>query len=139
MVATNTASDLELCASTYRHFSPAGFSSEIFIVENNSRVIQKTNNKRIEKIKREDILRENFQIYGIAMQVQLFHSYSYAGTAISQLAMQVQLCTINLPDQEILECEHVSKWSFLRPWLEFWHEKSSSPHFPRSLSLWLFQ
>ena len=65
MVATNTASDLELCASTYRHFSPAGFSSEIFIVENNSRVIQKTNNKRIEKIKREDILRENFQIYGI--------------------------------------------------------------------------
>ena len=67
MVATNTASDLELCASTYRHFSPAGFSSEIFIVENNSRVIQKTNNKRIEKIKREDILRENFQIYGIAL------------------------------------------------------------------------
>ena len=65
MVATNTASDLELCASTYRHFSQAGFSSEIFIVENNSRVIQKTNNKRIEKIKREDILRENFQIYGI--------------------------------------------------------------------------
>ena len=65
MVATNTASDLELCASTYRHFSPAGFSSEIFIVENNSRVIQKTNNKRIEKIKREDILRENFQIYGM--------------------------------------------------------------------------
>ena len=70
MVATNTASDLELCASTYRHFSPAGFSSEIFIVENNSRVIQKTNNKRIEKIKREDILRENFQIYGRSFHAQ---------------------------------------------------------------------
>ena len=70
MVATNTASDLELCASTYRHFSPAGFSSEIFIVENNSRVIQKTNNKRIEKIKREDILRENFQIYGIIVSIE---------------------------------------------------------------------
>ena len=48
----------------------AGFSSEIFIVENNSRVIQKTNNKRIEKIKREDILRENFQIYGTTVHTQ---------------------------------------------------------------------
>ena len=72
MVATNTASDLELCASTYRHFSPAGFSSEIFIVENNSRVIQKANNKRIEKIKRENILRENFQIYGNCFILNFF-------------------------------------------------------------------
>ena len=55
------------CASTCCHFSPAEFrpSSEIFIIENNSQVIQKKNNTHIEKIKCEDILRESFLIYGI--------------------------------------------------------------------------